>query len=319
MRHLSEALPEGRVVRTVRERQWIVPVGDAVDPRDIGDDADELCQRHDVPCKRVHICAIWRGPGGHRQHLGDIGYELESGYASVLDLIVLSTYGCFDREGRLCGDTLVPQRSEHRIGPDPDARNVIVLPVDACRVLVRHLEDAVQRLGQPRCVWWEDRIRVVPRMPVDSEAACVRQMGDPVVLHRFEHVDGADDVHGCPERWVGATERDLEGGEVDDVGAAFHGIPYLVAIGDVSGDPLDRRHVAGGDDLLEAPVVRREIEDRNMCAIVEEQLRCPCADAAHRTGDEEPFVIDFRVLLGRGGERSSDLYAASFLSESTPR
>ena len=113
---------------------------------------------------------------------------------------------------------------------------------------------------------------------------------------RLEDVDRADHVDHRAERRVGGAERQLQAGQVDDVGdaAAGHHGRHVGAAGHV--EPVELQLVglrlvgrpALGDEL-EPVQVRAQVGGHHGYALVEQQPHDPGADAAGRAGDQEPL------------------------------
>ena len=125
---------------------------------------------------------------------------------------------------------------------------------------------------------------------VDGGRARVRDARDPVEPARdgVEDVDGAGHVDVHPERRVGADERHLQRGEVDDARDLVLVERALDRgeIGDVALDELDPVGVVAEHELEPAAVVAEVVADDGV-AVVEHAARHPGAEAAEGAGDED--------------------------------
>ena len=108
---------------------------------------------------------------------------------------------------------------------------------------------------------------------------------------RLEYVDRADHVDHGPERRVRRAERELQAGQVDQVGDA--------AVGHQGGHVAAAGHVEFGEfepvvglslgDEPETAQVRAQVGGHDRHALVEQQPQRPRADAARGAGDQEPL------------------------------
>jgi hypothetical protein len=106
--------------------------------------------------------------------------------------------------------------------------------------------------------------------------------------HRLEHVDGAQHVHRCPERRVGAHERDLQRGEVDHVRDRVlveHPLDEL-EVGDVAAHADDALGLLRLERDRQARRLLAEVEGDRLVSPVEQRAQRPGADRAVGAGDE---------------------------------
>ena len=148
-------------------------------------------------------------------------------------------------------------------------------------ILVRELVDAVERVRSDLAV------------PVihGRGARVGDRRGEPVLLRRLEDVDSAGHVHLCPEHRVGLAERDLEGGQVDDVRDPVVGdrVRDRLRLGDVAPDKGHGRELLLARDQVQAPAVAPEVQRDDGRALAGEGGDRPGPEAAERPGDEPLF------------------------------
>src|SRR3712207_4862314 len=172
------------------------------------DRRNDLVDADHVAAQVVDECAAYVGESRADKRLGDVGRVLEIEPASERNVIGDAERGRLHRMRRRRGESLVAPRPEHRPGAQPDGRLAVVLPEDPRRLLVRDLEDAVQRR----------RTKLTAARAVDRRRARVGDAADPAagLTRRLEHPDRPHHVHGRSSDRVGGNERDLQCGEMDD-------------------------------------------------------------------------------------------------------
>src|SRR5207248_1119427 len=136
-----------------------------------------------------------------------------------------------DRLGRLAGHAEITADAEYGPWPQADARDAVVLEIDAGVAFVAALEDAIMRRGDQRDIVAE-RIPLTPS-PSPPEGRGEIMFGwsenrggagvdEPLdlplqLLDRFEYGQRADDVDLRAKNRIGPTHRHLQSREMHDV------------------------------------------------------------------------------------------------------
>ena len=262
-------------------------------------------------------------PAGREERPGDVVGVLEQGRAAEADPVGDTQQSRDDRLGRPARHPLVAPDAVDRHRSQADARQVIVQPVDAGVALVRQLVDPVviQRVGR-RVLGQVTGPRVGVVQSVHPDRAGVDDRADPVrpSFDGLEDVDRPDHVDERPERWIRPAERDLEGGQVDDVRdpVRVEGGLDRSEVRDVAADERDRAKLLVGHDRAQAAWIAAQVERADRDAITNERPNRPCPDAAEGPGHEESLAVRGRHHTGtRAGSNRQTLTSRPIPSIST--
>ena len=223
--------------------------------------------------------ALERRAAGGDARLRDVLGELQVAGAGVAQRVRLAAHRREHRPGRRGGDALVAADAVDAVRAEADRGDAVVVEVHLRGPLVGALVDAVvggraaERLGAV----------VVAGERRDARGEDDRALDRARLLHGFEDVHGAHDVHRGTERGVRAAERDLQAGEVDDARRARQRRDHRGAVGDVA---VAARN-AVGVELSQAVAGRAgQVERDDILALVQQPADDPCADATSGARDD---------------------------------
>ena len=262
------------------------------------DGVDHVAHRHRAARRVEHDRALDRRTRGGDELARDVARVLQLRPPAVGDLVRRAARG---REHGLRGSrrhALIAAEAVDGVGPQADARDPVVGPVDAGRLLVGALEDAVERgRGAALLVLVAGLGRVVGR---DRRGVGERAGERPERAHGLEDDDRPDHVDARAERRVRAHERHLQRREVDHVRdpALLHRARELGQVGHVAAHLVERRELGIVEQQPQPVVAAAEVVGRDAAAFVEQQADRPGADAPVRAGDQVPLSLT--RLLRRG-------------------
>ena len=206
----SASMCSGRASST-SSLKVIVPAASGSDGLDRGDHVGDVLGRAAQVAHGGAVAGRARGLDEHRRCLGRV---LELRASSERDLVALAVHGGGHRQRRTGGHPVIASRPVDDVGPQPDAADAVVLPVDPRRPLIRELVDAVVGDGMAVGVLGHaDAVGAV----VHGGRAGVGEAGEAPALDRLEHVDRAHDVDERAARWVGGDERHEHRRQMHDV------------------------------------------------------------------------------------------------------
>src|SRR5438132_689543 len=230
---------------------------------------------------------------------------------AITDVVRQAQCECLDGLGRLAGHAKVAAYAIDGPWPQADARQAMILKIDACIAFVAAFEDAVVRRRRKGHVVRDGASAVPLGRAEHRRGAGVNQaLHSCRLAHGLEYGQRSQHVHLCAQKRIGLADRHLQAREVNDMrdGVRLDRLQQAGVVRHVSLHEFDLLELMIVEQQPQAVQVLLEVIDEDLIATFEQITGDPTADASVAAREQD---MHNALLRGYSGGAALGLSSAA--------